>query len=113
MDVNKMTKAGGRINMKDGVILTIPQNSLKKEMAIQTQKIIYDDRVTIHLEPSGLKFKIPAILEVSKKFLDGIGRVDKEVLIGPGDVQRYYGDDMGDTLQYKLDHFSIYYYRRR
>lgn len=112
MSANKIKQSGGNINMKDGVSLEIPAKAVSKETRFVTKKIIYDDRVEIHLGPDGLEFAEPVKLSVAKSFLDNIEGVERALLTGrPGYVVA--GKDTGTSLVYELAHFSIYYYRRR
>lgn len=102
---------GGNINLKDGVHLRIPAGALDEDVNIETSKTISDRKASITLKPDGIQFATPVELEVSLKFLDSIEGVDRD-LIGP-DEEPIPGLLSGNKLLYLLDHFSIYYYRRR
>lgn len=106
-----MARKGAHINLRDGVDLGIPAGALSEDKVVTWRKVITDDKVEIHLIPDGLKFSPPAVLEVTKQFLNGIGRVERD-LFGPDDKE-VPGVDYPGRLQYDLNHFSIYYYRRR
>lgn len=111
----KLVKAHkeANIDLKDGVQLQLPAGALSEDTEITSAKIISDDRVEIHLGPTGLEFSDPVVLVVTKQFLKGIGRVVPDLFGPDSKVKKIPGEDFPGRIEYKLKHLSIYYYRRR
>ena len=103
-------KTGGSIRIARGVWLVIPPRALEEDTVVSAYMIRRRDRVNFIFEPSGLIFRKPAELKISWQAIAGMGG-DDLTLYGEGmeiePIIRAWG------VVYPIEHFSLYYHRRR
>jgi len=112
-----IAKEGGTVIIDNDTQLVIPKNALKEDTLI-TAKVVYNkNKVKFEFEPEGLVFKKGVYLQ---KSLDAMGDADGFTLYyapDPNDLDNYTEeiepDVSEDNVTWSLEHFSIYYHRRR
>ena len=102
-------KGGGVINVARGVKLVVKPGSLEEDTEISADLVDEEERICLYFGPDGTQFLRPAILRVNEHVFEGI---DDLVLYGE------YGEEIEPEIrpwgaQYAIDHFSLYYFRRR
>ena len=107
---------GGVINIAEGIALVIPPNALDKDTVIHARVAIKKkrrNRICYNFGPDGIAFNKPAKLVVSRQVLKDADVRDLGL----------YGED-GERIRprilrkrkiaiYNIEHFSLYYHRRR
>ena len=111
-------KSGGVIKVDKGIKFRIPPRSLEKDTTITIDVIQEQDYVAFEFGPSGTIFAEdkPAQLMVTWRALALLG-ISDPTLYGEDDEpvhpnMKWYGLKYGIKGFY-LEHFSLYYYRRR
>jgi hypothetical protein len=104
-------KRGGRVNIAEGVELVIPPRALAEDTFISAYVRQRWDRVIFYFGPDGTEFSKPANLYISWQAVRRAG-VEDFTLYGPGGL-KIEPTVKGWGLKYEIDHFSLYYYRRR
>jgi hypothetical protein len=103
-------KKGGTVDVAPGVSLVIKPGALEEDTAISANMKAKRDRISFQFGPSGTEFSKPAVLCISWEVIDGVedltlyGENSEE--IGPTKIT-------GWGVKYYIEHFSVYYFRRR
>ena len=105
-------KEGGVVSIASGADLVIPPKSLKEDTTISAVMRKERERVTFEFGPDGTRFSKPAVLYVSWQFIANSGNIEDLTLYGEGGKKLLPKVTLGG-LEYKIKHFSLYYYRRR
>ena len=105
-------KEGGVVSIARGADLVIPPRSLKEDTPISAVMRKERERVTFEFGPDGTRFSKPAILYVSWQFIANSGNIEDLRLYGEG-RKKLIPKITQEGLEYKIKHFSLYYYRRR
>jgi hypothetical protein len=108
-------KKGGVIRIARGVCFRVPPNSMEKDDTISADVVLEKDRVCFYFEPDGTTFDPPAQLMIVWPTLARL------IHLGVRDLTLYYEGDGSGTkprmrawgAKYPIEHFSIYYFRRR
>jgi hypothetical protein len=106
-------KRGGTIRMDRGVWLVIRPGALEEDAVISADMYMTEDSISFEFGPSGTEFDRPAELRVTWQAIGG--RDVEDVAL--------YGED-GEEIEeepeirrwgvvWYIEHFSLYYYRRR
>lgn len=109
---------GGVICIDEDTKLIIPAGALSKNTRIRVKMVQNDNKVTFDFEPEGIQFNKPVYLQ--KKLLsmwDAEWGFALYYAPDPDDLEQYTEViepvlDNSD-IKWPLDHFSLYYYRRR
>ena len=104
---------GGTIDLAEGVSLIIPPGALEEDTMIRAHVVLNRNRICYTFEPDGIVFNKPAKLVVSWEVLEDAGVKDLNL----------YGEDgkrikpkilkKEESWAYRIEHFSLYYHRRR
>ena len=111
----KLIKAnkGGVIPMGHGVKLTILPNALEEDTEISAEMEYTEDRINFHFGPSGIQFSEPAELRLTWQAIGGRD-VENIVLYDGNDQEIETEPEIGSSgVVFYIEHFSIYYHRRR
>ena len=104
-----VAEEGGMVNISKGAVLLIRPGALEEDTVISANVVRKSEIVCFYFEPSGTEFQIPVELCLSWFF------------VGDAEELTLYGDD-GEEIEptiyswgvrYYIEHFSLYYYRRR
>ncbi len=116
-------KDGGIVNIRNGVELIIPPKALEEKIKIyahMSSRQIIDEKglgrklLVFTFEPSGTKFNTPAELHIDKKFFEEENPDDIVICESTrGEAETPYIGDNDDEFIIYIDHFSLYYHRRR
>jgi hypothetical protein len=105
-------KNGGTINIGPGVNFVIPPEALKVDTVISADMEWTDDYIYFHFGPSGTEFDTPAELRITWQAIDDMGLADLRLYTENGEEIEYEIRKWG-MVSYYIEHFSLYYYRRR
>ncbi len=109
----KLIKAGkgGTIRIANGISIKIEKNSLQENTLISAKMVWGNKYIDFHFEPDDTVFSKPAKLKIS---LNAIDEMDLETLVLYGkNGEQIEPARKKRHMEYKISHFSIYYYRRR
>jgi len=102
-------KKGGVIGIAQGVKLVILPRALKEDTLISADMLKKKKRIEFTFEPDGTVFAKPAILKIAWSAIE-----DLEDLVLYGlDGEKIRPRIKGWGLEYRIPHFSLYYFRRR
>lgn len=103
-------KRGGTVDVAPGVSLVIKPGALEEDTVISANMRVKRDRITFRFGPRGTEFSKPAVLRISWQAIDGVGDLtlhgEKGEEIEPAKIT-------GQGVKYHIEHFSVYYFRRR
>jgi hypothetical protein len=110
---------GGTVTISRAVQLVVPPGAVDKNTYIQAEMVRTTERVIFKFRPEGLVFKegIPAELQADLKAVSDA--VDLKLYFAPdeADPDNYteviYPDITDEKAVWRIEHFSIYYFRRR
>ncbi len=102
-------KTGGILEIADGARLVIPPHALKKDTVISADMSTKKKRIIFEFEPDGTVFARPARLQIGWSVVQ---KVDDLFLYGE-DGEKIRPRVTWWGLEYKIRHFSLYYFRRR
>ena len=108
-------KKGGEIDIAPGVVLKILPNALNEDTVISADIVRKGKRVCFEFQPSGVTFAKPALLGISWEAInesDIFGGLDGLILYTE-DGSAIEPKVTGQGVTYRIEHFSIYYFRRR
>ncbi len=107
----KLIKArtGGVLRIDNGVRLRIPPRALKEDTVISADILREEDRIVFDFTPDGLIFARPARLRIGWSV---VMEMDDFIMRGP-DGEKIWPRVRWWGLEYKIRHFSLYYFRRR
>ena len=103
-------KRGGTVDVAPGVSLVIKPGALAEDTVISANMKVKRDRISFRFGPSGTEFSKPAVLCISWRAIDG---VEDLTLFGEDGEEIEPAKTTGWGLKYYIEHFSIYYFRRR
>ena len=111
-------KKGGIIIIDDDTRLIIPHKALKDDTFITAKVVIKDKRVDFHFEPEGLVFEKHVYLQKSKAAMkkDALGYT---LYYAPDEdnpdnyTETIHPKIDKENVEWTLEHFSLYYHRRR
>jgi len=104
-------KNGGKLNIASGEAkLVIPPGALEEDTVISADMIEEGEYIYFQFEPDGLTFAEPATLMISQSVID---KLEDTILYGPGSLEILPGYSNRKWMEYQIDHFSLYYFRRR
>jgi hypothetical protein len=104
---------GGVVPMGHGVKLTILPNALEEDTEISAEMEYTEDRINFHLGPSGTEFSEPAELRLTWKAIGGRD-VENIALYDENDQEIETEPEIENSgVVFYIEHFSIYYHRRR
>ena len=106
-----IAKKGGTVNIADGMELVIPPKALVEDTFISADVKHKRDRVIFSFGPDGTEFSKPAKLFISWQAVDDAD-VEDLTLYGPDGLE-IEPKIKGWGVEYGIDRFSLYYYRRR
>jgi len=104
---------GGTIEMAEGVELVIAPKALEEDTVIHARVIMKKDRVCYSFGPDGTVFGKPAKLVVSQQVLSDAGVTDLTLYGEDGEEIKSKISRKKGYVEYRIEHFSIYYHRRR
>ena len=104
-------KKGGIVELAPGVELVFRPGTLEEDTVISADMSVGRKRIKYDFGPDGTVFLKPAKFYVSWETFEG-SRVDDYVLYGE-DGEEIQPRVKKDCLIYDIEHFSIYYHRRR
>lgn len=112
-----IAKDGGTIVIDDDTCLVISKNALEHDTFI-TAKVVYSPGKTLfYFEPEGLVFNKRVYLQKSKASMKDAG--GRTLYYAPDESNPdNYTEEIkpkmgGDSVKWFLEHFSLYYHRRR
>jgi hypothetical protein len=118
--ITKLIKAdkGGVVPLCQGAKLVIAPGALAQDTAIFAEMVQTEDSTTFTFGPSGTQFAIPAELDVTWKALGRNGKDKKyaESIVlynEDGEVIDSEPEISSRGVVWDIEHFSIYYHRRR
>lgn len=102
-------RSGGVVRIDRGVRLVIRPRALEEDTVISANMIQEQNRICFHFGPDDTEFLKPAELCVSWRAIDDV------------DDLTLYGEDNEEIkpevkrwgVKYYIEHFSLYYFRRR
>ena len=103
---------GGVVNIASGADLVIPPKALKEDTIVSAYMEEGSELVTFTFGPDDLRFSKPAMLYISLSLIDALGNIDDLTLYGE-DGKKLKPKLTQGILEYRIKHFSLYYYRRR
>jgi hypothetical protein len=103
---------GGTIDIAEGVELVIPAGALGEDTVISADMEWADDHIYFHFGPGGTEFGKPAELRITWQAIDDMGLADLHLYSEDGEEIEYEIKKWG-VVSYYIEHFSLYYYRRR
>ena len=104
---------GGIIDLADGISLVIPPGALAEDTRIRAHVVLNRNRVSYTFEPDDIAFSIPLELVVSCQVLEDADVRDLNLYGEDGERIRPKKLKKAKSLLYRLEHFSLYYHRRR
>ena len=104
-------KSGGVVKIADGVLLKIEKGSLQEDTLISAEMMWGDDYIGFEFGPDDTVFSEPAKLRIGLDVIDEMG-LDSLTLFGERG-EKIKPDISKKYVEYRISHFSIYYYRRR
>ena len=105
-------KKGGTIDIAPGVKLVIRPNTLEEDTVISASMSIESNGdITYEFGPDDIDFSKPVELIISKRVLKD-AKIKDFVLYG-ADGEEIRAKKSKKELIYKIEHFSLYYHRRR
>ena len=104
-------KKGGEINIAPGVSLIIYPGALEKNTVISADILQGRKRIFFSFGPDDTEFSIPAELCISWEAVQSFD-LKNPILFGE-DGERLVPKIRWWGVKYNIDHFSLYYYRRR
>jgi hypothetical protein len=100
---------GGVVDIDTGVSLVIYANALSEDTVISATMVKDEDTADFEFGPSGTQFSTPAELCISWQVIS-----DAESLTLYGESGEVIQPQIqGWGVKYPIEHFSLYYYRRR
>lgn len=105
-------KKGGVVQIAQGVELVIRPNALEEDTVIAASMELQRKRVVFEFGPDGTKFRKPAHLSLSWAAMEALGDLESLTLYGE-DGEEIEPKIKGWGMEYPIDHFSLYYHRRR
>jgi hypothetical protein len=103
-------KKGGKIEVAQGVLAVIKPHALEEDTIISANMEVTRDRISFVFGPSGTQFKKPMELYISWSVIDD---VEDLAIYGEDNEEIEPVKINGRGLKYHINHFSIYYFRRR
>ena len=104
-------KKGGEINVAPGVVFAVPPKALDEDTVITVDMLEKGKRVRFEFEPSGLVFSKSASLRMTWEAVEAADVEDLLLYAEDGSVIE--PKTTGQGVAYSIDHFSIYFFRRR
>jgi hypothetical protein len=108
---------GGVITIEEGIELRIPRGALEENTVISVKMVQNANKTTFRFEPHGLEFNIPVELWATKNAISDAESYVLYYALDEKDPDNYteaiHADIFGGEVSWYLDHFSLYYYRRR
>jgi len=107
---------GGKFKIADGVFFVVPEGSLDADTTICIRMKRTKKKIKFYCGPAGTVFNISATLEVSGKWLKGVKDLTLHLAKSEKDeksVKQIQPESMKHGVQWPIDHFSLYYFRRR
>lgn len=113
--VSRLIKAdeGGVINIAEGVSLIIPPNALEEDAVVHARVSIKKNQICYNFGPDDIVLNRPVKLVVSQQILEDAGVDDLNLYGEDGERIKPRTSKKEETVTYKIDHFSLYYHRRR
>ena len=103
------TQHDSEVRIAPGIKLVVHPGALDKQTRITADLVRRQDSVCFDFGPDGTKFAIPAELRVSWRAIKGLN-----TLALYGESGSRIRPRLGlRGLRYNIDHFSIYYFRKR
>lgn len=102
-------KSGGTITIAQGVKLVIRPGALEEDTIISADMIQKRNRTLFRFEPDDAEFSKPAELCISWEVIDGV----EDLTLYGENGSRIEPETTRRGVKYYIDHFSLYYYRRR
>jgi len=107
-------RRGGVISIDKGVCFRIPPGSLEGDTTISADMVVKEDSICFYFGPDGTTFDPSAELIIAWPALGEFIHLGVRDLI-------LYGEDGSETkpkielrgTKYPIEHFSVYYFRRR
>jgi hypothetical protein len=111
-DVKLITaKKGGTVRAERGAELVIPPRALAEDTVISAELDIQNDTIYLLFGPHGTEFNPSATFKVSWTLIKKYG-IDDYTAYGPGG-EILVPELTKKGLEYEIQHFSLYYFRRR
>ena len=108
---------GGTIIIDDDTRLIIPAGALEKNTLIRIKMVSNNNKLTFAFTPKGLQFKKPVQLQKSKASMNDAEGFTLYFAPDEDKLDNYsetiHPDIDSKNVKWNLNHFSIYYYRRR
>ena len=104
-----IAQKGGRINVAEGVVFVIRPGALEEDTVISVDMIRKKKRIIFEFGPDDTRFSRPAELKISWEVLED---VDDFTLYGERG-EEILPRKTGWGLIYEIEHFSLFYFRRR
>ena len=113
--VSRLIKAdeGGVIDLAEGVSLVIPPGALSEDTRIRAHVVLNRNRISYTFEPDDVVFNRPLELIVSSQVLEDADVGDLNLYGEDGERIRPRKLKKAKSFLYRIDHFSLYYHRRR
>jgi hypothetical protein len=114
-----------RVKAKNGAIiyidsdtrLIVPPGAMDKDVAIKVKLSQSKKNVKFKFEPEGIKFRVPIYLQKSRESMEDAESCILYYAPDEKNIERYTEQIKpkvkGDNIVWELEHFSLYYYRRR
>ena len=102
-------KKGGTINIAPGVRLVIRPGALEEDTAISADMIQKRDRILFRFKPSRTEFLKPAELRIHWQAIEDV----EDLILYGEDGEEIEPEIRGWGTKYYIEHFSLYYFRRR
>ncbi len=113
--VSKFIEAdvGGTMSLAKGVTFVIPPGALDEDTMIQAHVVMNKNRISYTFGPDGTVFNKPALLVVSWEVLEDAGVEDVNLYGEDGKRIKPKALKKEESFAYRIEHFSLYYHRRR
>ena len=103
-------KKGGTVDIAPGVSLVIKPGVLEEDTAISANMKVKRNRISFSFRPSGAEFSKPVELCISWQAIDD---VEDLTLYGENGEEIEPAKTTRWGVKYYIEHFSMYYFRRR
>lgn len=107
-----IAKKGGVVNIAEGIELVIRPGALENDTIVSAYMIQKRKRVIFSFGPDDTEFEKPARLCMSWAAVEALGTLESLTLYGENG-ERIEPRIKGWGVEYPIEHFSLYYHRRR
>ena len=104
---------GGIIDLAEGISLVIPPGALEEDTMIRAHVVLNRNRICYTFGPDDIVFNKPVELVVSCQVLEDADVKDLNLYGENGEKIKPKKLKKEESLLYRIEHFSLYYHRRR